>query len=106
MGVIIILSVQAVVSLSVVVYYERFHKDEVHWWKTRVAPLISFFSQAFVVYLLFTNITFLGGGFSYANWLGPIDAVVVIAGVGAAFYFKRYKPAKYEQAGRLINEGL
>ena len=106
MGVIIILSVQAVVSLSVLVYYERFHKDEVDWWKTRLAPLISFFSQAFVVYLLFTNITFLGGGYNYANWLGPIDAVVVIAGVGAAFYFKRYKPAKFEQAGRLINEGL
>jgi amino acid transporter len=106
MGVIIILSVQAVVSLSVLVYYERFHRDEVNWWKTRLAPLISFFSQAFVVYLLFTNITFLGGGYNYANWLGPIDAVVVIVGVGAAFYFKRYKPAKYEQAGRLINEGL
>ena len=106
MGVIIILSVQAVVSLSVLVYYERFHRDEVDWWKTRLAPLISFFSQAFVVYLLFTNITFLGGGYNYANWLGPIDAVVVIAGVGTAFYFKRYKPAKYEQAGRLINEGL
>ena len=30
----------------------------------------------------------------------------MIAGVGAAFYFKRYKPAKYEEAGRLINEGL
>jgi hypothetical protein len=104
--VIIILSVQAVVSLSVLVYYERFHRDEVHWWKTRLAPLLSFFSQAFVVYLLFTNITFLGGGFSYANWLGPIDAVVVLAGVGTAFYFKKYRPAKYEQAGRLINEGL
>ena len=60
MGVIIILSVQAVVSLSVLVYYERFHRDEAHWWKTRLAPLLSFFSQAFVVYLLFTNITFLG----------------------------------------------
>ncbi len=65
-----------------------------------------FFSQGYVVYLLFTNITFLGGGYNYANWLGPIDAVVVIVGVGAAFYFKRYKPAKYEEAGRLINEGL
>jgi len=34
------------------------------------------------------------------------NAVVVIVGVGTAFYFKRYKPAKYEQAGRLITEGL
>jgi amino acid transporter len=106
MGVIIILSVQALVSLAILVYYERYHKDEVHWWKTRLAPLISFFSQAYVVYLLFTNIDFLGAGYSYANWLGPIDAVVVIAGVGVAFYFKRHRPDKFEQAGRLINEGL
>ena len=107
MGVIIILSVQAVVSLAVLVYFERFHKDEAHWWRTRLAPLLAFVSQAYVVYLLFTNIDFLGAGsYSYANWLGPIDAVVVLAGVGTAFYFKKYKPAKYEQAGRLINEGL
>jgi amino acid transporter len=106
MGVIIILSVQAVVSLAVLVYYERFHRDEVHWWKTRLAPLLAFVSQAFVVYLLFTNISFLGSGYGYAVWLGPIDAVIVVAGVGAAFYFKKYKPEKYEQAGRLINEGL
>src|ERR1035437_10812719 len=71
MGVIIILSVQALVSLSVLIYYERYHADEVHWWKTRLAPLISFCSQAYVVYLVFTNISFLGGGYNYANWLGP-----------------------------------
>jgi amino acid transporter len=107
MGVIIILSVQAVVSLSVLVYFERFHRDEAHWWRTRLAPVLAFLSQAYVVYLLFTNIDFLGAGsYPYANWLGPIDAVVVLAGVGTAFYFKKYKPAKYEQAGRLINEGL
>jgi len=106
MGVIIILSIQAMVSLSVLVYYLRYHRDEVHWWKTLVAPLISFCSQAYVVYLLFTNITFLGGGYSYAKILGPIDAVVVVLGVGVAFYFKRRRPGKYEQAGRLINDGL
>ena len=106
MGVIIILSVQAVVSIGVLVYYERYHKDEVNWWRTRLAPLLAFISQAYVVYLLFTNIDFLGGGYSYANILGPIDAVVVALGVCAAFYFKRRMPAKFEQAGRLINEGL
>jgi amino acid transporter len=106
MGVIIILSVQAVVSLSVLVYYERYHRDEVNWWRTRLAPLISFVSQAYVVYLLFSNIDFLGAGYSYANWLGPIDGVVVIVGVFTAFYFKRRRPEKFEQAGRLINEGL
>src|SRR5580698_6142794 len=106
MGVIIILSIQAMMSIGVLVYYERYHKDEVNWWRTRLAPLLAFISQAYVVYLLFTNIDFLGGGYSYANILGPIDAVVVALGIGAAFYFKRRRPTKYEQAGRLINEGL
>ena len=106
MGVIIILSVQALVSLAILIYYQRHHNDETHWWKTQVAPLLALLSQAYVVYLLFDNISFLGSGYSYAKWFGPIDLVVVLIGVGAAFYFKKRKPAKYEQAGRLINEGL
>jgi amino acid transporter len=107
MGVIIILSVQALVSLAILVYYERYHRDEVHWWKTRLAPLLSFISQAAVVYLLFTNIGFLGASsYSYAYWLGPIDLAVVLIGIGVAIYYKRRRPEKYEMAGRLINEGL
>jgi amino acid transporter len=106
MGVIIILSVQALVSLAILVYYERYHRDETHWWKTRLAPVLALVSQAYVVYLLFDNIDFLGSGYGYAKLLGPIDLVVVVVGVAAAFYFKRRRPDKYEQAGRLINEGL
>jgi amino acid transporter len=106
MGVIIILSVQALVSLAILVYYERHHRDQAHWWRTRLAPVLALISQAFVVYLLFDNISFLGSGYGYAKWFGPIDLVIVLAGVAAAFYFKKRKPEKYEQAGRLINEGL
>jgi hypothetical protein len=67
---------------------------------------LSFLSQAFVVYLLFDNIKFLGSGYSYANWLGPIDLLVIGAGVIYAFYLKNNNREKYESAGRLINEGL
>jgi amino acid transporter len=106
MGVIVILSVQALVSLSILIYFQRHHEDEVHWWRTIVAPALSFLSQAFVVYLLFDNIDFLGSGYSYANWLGPIDLLVVAVGVAGAFYLKNRNREKYESAGRLINEGL
>jgi amino acid transporter len=106
MGVIIILSVQALVSLAILLYFERHHRDEVHWWKTRLAPILALVSQAYVVYLLFDNISFLGSGYGYAKWFGPIDLAVVLIGVGVAFYFKRNRPDKFEQAGRLINEGL
>jgi amino acid transporter len=106
MGVIVILSVQALVSLSILLYFRRHHEDEVHWWRTIIAPSLSFISQAFVVYLLFDNIHFLGSGYGYANWLGPIDLLVVAMGIAAAFYLKYRNRAKYESAGRLINEGL
>jgi amino acid transporter len=106
MGVIVILSVQALVSLSILIYFQRHHEDEVHWWKTIIAPALAFISQGYVVYLLFSNIEFLGSGYGYAHWLGPIDLFVVLVGVGAAFYLKRRRPEKYERAGRLINDGL
>jgi hypothetical protein len=106
MGVIIILSVQALVSLAILVYFFRFHRDEVHWWRTGLAPLLALVSQAFVVYLLFDNIDTIAGKYPLVKWLGPIDLAVVLIGVGTAFYFKARKPEKYDQAGRLINEGL
>jgi amino acid transporter len=106
MGVIIILSVQALVSLAVLVYYLRFHRDEVHWWKTMLAPVIAFITQGYVVYLLFKNINFLGAGYGYAKLFGPIDAAVVVLGVALAFYYKKFKPETFEKVGRLTNEGL
>jgi amino acid transporter len=106
MGVIIILSIQSLVSLAILVYFYRYHRDEVHWWSTVVAPIISFVSQAYVVVLLFQNIEFLGSGYGYAKWLGPIDGVIFLIGIAGAFYLKSAQPAKYKIVGRLINKGL
>jgi amino acid transporter len=106
MGVIIILSVQSLVSISILLYFEREEKADVHWWKTRLAPVIACVSQAFVVYLLFKNIAFLGTGEALAKWLGPIDLVIFLGGLGYAFWLKRSKPEKYATIGRMIHEGL
>src|SRR5713226_9141327 len=42
MGVIIILAVQAVVSIAIINYFRTQHPEEHHYWKTLAAPLISF----------------------------------------------------------------
>ena len=60
MGVIIILAIQALVSLSIFIYFERHPQQKAHWWKTRIAPAIAFITQGYVVYLLFGNLSFLG----------------------------------------------
>jgi amino acid transporter len=106
MGVIVILSIQALVSVAILVYFWRHHGSEVHWWSTVLAPIISFVGQAVVVVLLFQNLSFIGGGLGLAKWLGPIDALIFIIGIGLAFYLKSSQPDKYKTLGRLIHEGL
>jgi amino acid transporter len=106
MGVIVILAVQALVSVAILVYFWRHHGTEVHWWTTVLAPIISFVGQAFVLILLFQNIDFIGAGLGFARWLGPIDLVIFAAGIGLAFYLKSSQPDKYKTLGRLIHENL
>ncbi len=106
MGVIIILAVQALVSISILLYFWQHHGKEVHWWSTVLAPIISFAGQAFVLYLLFANIDFVSGGLGFARWLGPIDLVVIAVGVVLAFYIRNSQPEKYKTLGRLIHEDL
>jgi amino acid transporter len=106
MGVIIILAVQALVSVSILLYFWQHHGSEVHWWSTVLAPIISFVGQAFVLYLLFANIDFVSGGLGFARWLGPIDLVVIAVGVVLAFYIRNSQPEKYKTLGRLIHEDL
>jgi amino acid transporter len=106
MGVIVILTVQSLVSVAIFVYFYRNHRAEVHWWSTVLAPIISFVSQAFVLFLLFQNLSVVSGGLSAANWLGPIDLVIFIIGVAGAFYLKAAQPEKYKTVGRMINEGV
>jgi len=106
MGVIIILAVQALVSVAIWNYFRTQHPEEHHVWKTIVAPLISFVAQVVVLYLLFKNLSFLGSGYHWANYLGPIDAVIFAGGIALALYLKKNDAAKFEAAGRLGNEGV
>jgi len=106
MGVIVILAVQALVSIAILRYFWQNHGTEVHWWSTVLAPIISFVGQAVVLFLLFQNLTFIGGGLGFATWLGPIDLVIFAVGIGLAFYLKSSQPEKYKTLGRLIHENL
>ncbi len=106
MGVIVILAVQALVSVAILRYFWQHHGSEVHWWSTVLAPIISFAGQAVVLFLLFQNIDFIGSGLTFVRWLGPIDLVIFAVGIGLAFYFKSSQPEKYKTLGRLIHEDL
>ena len=106
MGVVVILCVQALVSVAIIVYFRRDHPEDAHWWTTTLAPVISVAAQIYVVYLAIKNLSFLATGVSWVNYLLYIDAIVFIGGVAWAFWIKSNDRAKYETIGRLVNEGL
>jgi amino acid transporter len=106
MGVIVILAIQALVSMAILVYFWRHHGTEVHWWSTVLAPVVSFAGQALVLFLLIQNFGFIAGSFRLANYLVPIDLVIFAVGIGLAFYIKNRQPDKYQTLGRLIHENL
>jgi amino acid transporter len=104
MGVIIILAIQALVSAAILVYFWR--QGESHWLKTIICPAIAFVAQAIVLYLLFRNIDFLGGGFPLADWLGWIDLAVFLLGVAGALYLRSRDRDRYDTIGRLVYGGV
>jgi amino acid transporter len=106
MGVIIILAIQALVSVAIIFYFERNHRDEAHWWKTWLAPALSFLGQAGLLYLLIKNLAFIGGGFGYFNFFAPIDLAVFLVGLAVAFYWRSTSRDKYAIIGRMVHEDL
>lgn len=105
-GTILIVAAQAVVSLAIIMYFRTHHKDEHHWWKTFLAPLIALVTQAYVIYLCVANMDFLGGGLRFADYIIWIDLAVLVIGILGAIYIKASDPEKYDKIGRLIYEGL
>jgi amino acid transporter len=106
MGVIVILAVQALVSIAILRYFWLHHGTEVHWWSTVLAPIISFVGQAVVLFLLIQNFGFIAGAFRLANFLVPLDLIIFAIGIALAFYIKARQPEKYRTLGRLIHENL
>ena len=105
-GTSLIMIAQAVVSIAIIIYFQKHHADDTHWFETMLAPLIAFIAQAIILWLLFSNIDFLGGGLTFANHIWWMDIVVVAIGIVGALLLKSSKPDVYNRIGRLIYHGL
>jgi len=106
MGVVLILFIQALVSIAIWNYFRTHHPGEHHIWTHTLAPLISVVGQVAVLSVAIDKIDFLGGGYHYAWYLVIIDVLVFVGGIGYALYLKSSDRAKYETIGRMVHEGL
>ena len=106
MGVVLILFIQALVSVAIWNYFRTHHPSEHKLWNHTIAPAISVIAQLAVLAVAIDKIDFLGAGYTYAWYLVAIDVIVFVGGIGYAMYLKSSNRAKYETIGRMINEGL
>jgi amino acid transporter len=105
MGTMAILIVQAICSVAVISY---FHVKKVHpgnIWTTGVIPAVACLGMLYVVYLLFSNLSFAGGLASGSPFFHAmpyiVAAVFVLAGLGA-LWLRSKRPAIYAEIGRTV----
>jgi amino acid transporter len=106
MGVVLILFIQALVSVAIWNYFRTHHPSEHRLWNHTIAPIISVVGQLAVLIVAIDKIDFLGAGYHYAWYLVIIDVLVFVGGVVFALYLKSNDRAKYETIGRMVHEGL
>ncbi len=105
LGTMLILILQAVVSLAIIVYFQANHPDDAHWFTTLVCPVIALLSQLYLVYLLITQLGTLGGTGSFGANIPYIGAAVIIIGLVWGFILRSTAPETYARIGRMVNDG-
>jgi amino acid transporter len=107
LGTMAILIVQSICSLSVIWY---FHVKKVHpgnLLTTGVIPALGGIGMIYVVYLLFDNLSFAGGGAAKSPFFHAIPWLVLItfgAGVAGALVLRYRQPEVYKSMGRTVFE--
>ncbi len=107
LGTMSILFVQAVCSLAVIWYFWVKKAQTGNLWSTLIAPAIGMLGMLYVIYLLFSNLSFAGGGGStslFFKMMPYIAGLTFLVGLGAALYLRSNKPEVYEEIGQTVLE--
>ncbi len=107
LGTMSILAVQAICSLAVIWYFWVKKAQTGSVWSTLIAPALGMLGMLYVIWLLFSNLSFAGGGGSTSLFfkLMPYMAIATfLVGLGAALWLRSSKPEVYEQIGRTVFE--
>ena len=95
-------------GLATIRYFgQEGHRAIEHWTKWLLAPALASLGMAYALYLLWANISTLGGGhINIVLALPWIASAWFLIGLGISAVIKRRNPKKYEVLGRMLNKGL
>jgi amino acid transporter len=107
MGTMAILIVQSICSAAVIVYFHVKKAQPGNWLTTGVIPALGGLGMLYVVYLLFSNLSFAGGPAAVSPFFDAIPWIVlgtfVLAGAGA-LWLRSARPDTYAAIGRTVLE--
>ncbi len=107
LGTMSILIVQAICSLAVIWYFhvKKVHKGNIV--TTGIIPAIGGIGMLYVVYLLFSNLSFAGGGASKSPFFHAMPWIVVatfLLGAAGVLWLRAARPAVYSEIGKTVLE--
>lgn len=101
LGTMLLLILQAVVSIAILLYFRRHHSEEAGTFSTVIAPIIAFVAQVILVYLLVANLETFGGTGGFGGNIPWIGAAIIVIGLIWGFVLRSAAPAAYKDIGHL-----
>ncbi len=105
LGTMLLLILQAIVSIAIIVYFRKHHPGEGGFFSTLVAPLIAFFAQAFLVYLLVTKLDAFGGVGGFGANIPYIALGIFGVGLVWGLILRFAAPDTHARIGRIVYNG-
>ncbi len=105
LGTMLLLILQAVVSLAIIAYFRTHHAGEGGVFSTLIAPLIAFVAQMYLVYLLVVNLETFGGTGSFGSRIPMIAAAIIGLGLLWGIALRFMAPQAYARIGRMVYNG-
>ena len=105
LGTMLLLILQAIVSLAVIAYFRMHHSTEAGGFSTFVAPLVAFVAQVYLVFLLVQNLETFGGTGSFGHNIPLISLVIIGVGFVWGLALRFISPATHAKIGRMVFTG-
>jgi hypothetical protein len=101
----LLLVLQAIVSIAIIVYFRKNHPGEVGIFPGLIAPLIAFFAQVYLVYLLVANLATFGGAGTFGSNIPYIALAILAVGLVWGLSLRVLAPVTHAKIGRMVFTG-
>ena len=94
-------------SVSTILYFRRpENRAERNLWSTEVIPVLAIAAMGVVLWLLWANLSTIGGSIIWVNIIPWLCLGWLALGILLALVLRKRSPEKYEVLGRMVNAGI